>query len=136
MYKIQYARSNFSTLPAGRYYVGDLFFVLQNKYVEFCKKSILSDDGHGHGGGLIVLNNGVKVVTFCTQEGDGLYEDQLGNKYSVDDGSIGCIRVEDIKSSKAETKYGQIIEFDSEFDCCENLEVHGVLTFGHILIAP
>jgi hypothetical protein len=130
-----YANCDVFKMSAGLYYIGDLYFVLKSQYKEFCKKSLLGNENHGHGGGLIVLDNGVKVITFCALEGDGSYNDQLGNRYSVDDGSIGCIRVTDIKDSTAELKYGQIIEFNSDFECSENWgENYGMLTFGHILI--
>jgi hypothetical protein len=121
-------------MPAGKYYVGDLCYVMHPQWEEFCYLTIRGDDIVD---GEITLGNGVKVASFCTYFGDGFYEDQHGGGYPVDAGLIGCIRVEDIDDRKVvipegdAIEFGQIIEFDEEFECsCDE----GVIYIGHIRI--
>ena len=61
--------------------------------------------------------------------GDGTYPDQYGFKYGVDSGSIGCIRLEDIRGGVSEE--GSIVVFSQQF---ETGEKNGVIRIGHIEI--
>lgn len=112
------------TMPAGRYYVGDLCYVMHPQWDEFCDKSLANE-------GLVVLDNGVRTAQFGTMYGDGCYQDESGRDYGVDSGLIGCIRVEDISDESADLDGGNIIEFASDFECSED---DGVMYFGHIRI--
>lgn len=116
------------TMPAGSYYVGDLCYVMNPQWEEFCEKTIV---GHACIDGEVILENGIKIVQFRTAYGDGRYSDQLGNEYGVDAGLIGCIRTEDINDPDSYIKGGNIINFNSDFKCSSK---DGVLKFGHIVI--
>ena len=115
-------------MPAGRYYVGDLCYVMNPQWDEFCNITI---SGSSVDEGEFQLENGVRFATLCTMYGDGRYYDQVGNQYPVDAGLIGCIRVEDINDPDARLELGAVIEFQNDFEVSAD---NGLLTFGHIQI--
>lgn len=115
-------------MPAGRYYVGDLCYVMNPQWEEFCHITI---SGSMVNDGEFQLENGVRFASLCTKFGDGRYYDQIGNEYPVDAGLIGCIRVEDINDSQARLELGAVIEFQHDFEVTSD---DGVLHFGHIEI--
>lgn len=85
-------------MPAGRYYVGDLCYVMTDEeWSEFCDLTIR---GNTVLDGEFQFRDGRRFASYSTMYGDGLYQDQYGRKYSVDAGLIGCIRVEDIRANK------------------------------------
>lgn len=102
-------------MPAGVYYVGDLCYVMtDDEWDEFCSLTIKGNDCID---GEFNMKDGRRFATYGTKWGDGEYRDQFGNRYGVDAGLIGCIRVEDIKAEKYEdyNKLGAIIEFKNDF---------------------
>lgn len=115
-------------MPAGRYYVGDLCYVMHPQWDEFCDITIA---GNNVEDGEFQLKNGVRFATFCTMYGDGSYEDQFGSSYPVDAGLIGCIRVEDIADETADLNLGNVVEFEEDFEVSSE---NGVIYFGHIAI--
>lgn len=122
-------------MPAGRYYVGDLCYVMHPQWDEFCKITI---SGNQCLDGEFNLANGVRFASYSTAYGDGCYNDREGRDYSVDAGLIGCIRVEDINDPDAGIDGGQIIEFAEPFETSggrhsENWD--GVIRFGNVEIA-
>lgn len=85
-------------MPAGRYYVGDLCYVMTDEeWSEFCDLTIRGNEVLD---GEFQFRDGRRFASYSTMYGDGLYQDQHGRKYSVDAGLIGCIRVEDIRANK------------------------------------
>ena len=80
------------SLPAGTYYVGDLCYVLKNSWDAVCNMVIADRDCLD---GEFKLPDGRVFAMYNTAFGDGLYNDQYGNEYCVDSGSIGCIRLDD-----------------------------------------
>lgn len=115
-------------MPAGRYYIGDLCYVMHPQWEEFCNITIsgsMVEDGE------FKLENGVRFASLCTMYGDGSYFDQFNNRYPVDAGLIGCVRVEDITDPDARLDLGAVIEFENDFEVSSK---NGVLTFGHIVI--
>lgn len=114
-------------MPAGRYYVGDLCYVMHPQWDEFCDITLGANGGNGE----FTLKNGVRFATYGTFYGDGFYEDQEGGGYPVDAGLIGCIRVEDINDPKADLVGGQIIEFEEDFET--NYD-DGIIYIGHLRI--
>jgi hypothetical protein len=115
-------------MPAGKYYVGDLCYVIDDEWSEVCdltmdKKGRSIDGAH-------TLKDGRRFAMFGTAYGDGEYYDTNGNSYSVDSGSIGCMKVEDIKGEIRED-LGNIIDFPNEFYVKNN---GGELIFGRIWI--
>ncbi len=119
--------------PAGRYYVGDLCYAI-NDWDKFCALTI-----HGHD----VLDGqfpwrGKMLWTHGTAYGDGCFRDQLGHEYCVDAGLIGVLPAEFIdrsehidKSIEDLNELGQIVEFKQSFD---PYYVDGKFHIGHLVI--
>jgi hypothetical protein len=123
------------TMPAGKYYIGDLCYVLHDSWDEFCDITI-SDHNCLHGE--FNFKDGRRFATYGTKWGDGSYEDQFAREYAVDAGLIGCISVTDIDEElKMMTEElgprfgGQIHVFDRPFDCYEK---DGKIHIGDIVI--
>ena len=126
------------TMPAGKYYVGDLCYVMHKEWDEFCDITI---DGNKCLDGEFNLKDGRRFATFGTKWGDGLYKDQFGKEYSVDAGLIGCIRIEDIDLENEDnyTNGGQVIEFTRDFVVRGGRnelgrDWDGVIEIGHLVI--
>lgn len=116
-------------MQAGKYYVGDLCYVMHDKWDEFCSVTIQGEEVLD---GEMALPDGTKFATYGTAYGDGVYKDQLGNSYGVDAGLIGCIRVEDIsEEERANLGDGQVIDFPHDFYTSSD---DGVIIFGHVAI--
>lgn len=94
------------TMPAGRYWVGDLCYVLDAE-----DWSQLPHPGDG----LFELPDGRTVAKFSTVHGDGTYGDDFGNEYAVDSGTIGCILSGDIRRADAWTSGGAFVTSASSF---------------------
>lgn len=93
-----------STFPAGKYYIGDPCFVLDDEqYSAVCD----GDEGF-HSNGKHVLGY------FSTAYGDGCYRGTNGESYGVDAGIIGIVPAELIKSDKATSEWG-VMTFENEF---------------------
>jgi hypothetical protein len=119
------------TMKAGNYWVGDLCYVFDDKeWKEVCKLII---DGNSCLEGEFNLPDGRRFAIFNTAYGDGEYYDQDKHSYSVDAGSIGCVRVEDITANKYPdlSELGRIVTFDEDFKVSED---HGLIEIGHLLI--
>jgi hypothetical protein len=125
-------------MPAGKYYVGDLCYVMSDdEWEEFCSITI---DGNNVKDGEFQLGDGRRFATYTTAFGDGVYHDQYGHSYSVDAGLIGCILIDDIHIEKYEKSLldlGSIMEFDNSFATSggrgdEGWE--GLIQFGHVMI--
>jgi len=117
-------------MPAGQYYIGDLCYVMSDaEWNDFCSITI---QGHRCLSGEFVLNDGRRFATYQTKYGDGLYQDQFENRYGVDAGLIGCIRIEDIRVDKYNIKeLGSIVEFKTDFVTSYE---DGVIKIGHVMI--
>lgn len=118
-------------MEAGRYYVGDLCYVLHEVWDEVCsltfdKQGRMLDGEH-------YLKDGRKFALYSTKYGDGTYRDTQGRSYPVDAGCIGCILEVDIdlKNKENDIGGGQVIDFARDFVTGDN---KGQLLFGTILI--
>lgn len=124
-------------MPAGKYYVGDLCYVMTDEeWDKFCGITI---KGNQCLDGEFEMPDGRKFATYGTAWGDGCYKDQFGNKYSVDAGLIGCIRVEDIRAEKYDNieSLGTIHKFESDFVTGGgrgNRDWEGTIQFGRVAI--
>ena len=122
------------TMPAGRYYIGDLCYVMHPEWDEVCALFFPTNQS-GHGvEGEFTLKDGRRYASFGTAFGDGEYYNNMGTSHCVDSGSIGCIRIEDIcddEYNNLET-LGAIVEFDQSFEV-EKVG-RGLLKFGHVEI--
>jgi hypothetical protein len=116
---------------SGKYYVGDLCYVMTDEeWRQVCdiifKNNNIID-------GEFNLPDGRRFAIYSTSWGDGTYYDKEGREYSVDSGSIGCILLSDIKADKYEhiEELGNYIEFENSFVTSEH---EGVIQFGTVLI--
>jgi hypothetical protein len=114
----------------GKYYIGDLCYVMHGEWDEFCKLTISGDkvlDGEFN------LADGRRFATFTTAWGDGNYFDQNGKSYDVDAGLIGCIRLDDIDLTNPENSLigGNIVEFVQPFS---TFSAGGEIRIGNVLI--
>jgi hypothetical protein len=99
------AAATSDAMPAGRYWVGDLCYVLRDVWDCVC---LLGDGAH-------VLPDGRRVVVFSTVHGDGTYNDEHGREYPVDSGIIGCVRATDIRRIDARIDLGAFVTADEPF---------------------
>ena len=122
-------------MPAGKYYIGDLCYVMTDKeWEEVCELTAPKMGTWGKSTqGEFELADGRKFTCYDTKWGDGTYYDEIGHSYSVDAGLIGCILVSDIKANKYDNllDLGAIIEFDEDFATSEH---EGKIQFGYIVI--
>ena len=118
------------TMPAGKYYVGDLCYVMHPEWDEFCDLTIR---GERCLEGEFALADGRRFATLSKAYGDGTYRSNINTFHSVDSGSIGCIRVEDIRDNTYSDieRLGAIVEFTEPFEVSTD---YGLLKFGHVLI--
>jgi hypothetical protein len=116
-------------MTKGKYWCGDLCYVLDNDWDQVC--NFLFGKG-GKGGGESQLENGVRFAVYGTAWGDGGYLDQHGNCYGVDAGVIGCVKVDDLyKIGEAPASGGHIHEFDNDFETGYD---EGTIYFGDLRI--
>jgi hypothetical protein len=117
-------------MQPGKYYIGDLCYVMHGEWDEFCKLTIVGDkvlDGEFN------LADGRRFATFTTAWGDGNYFDQNGKSYDVDAGLIGCIRLDDIDLTNPENSLigGNVVEFIQPFS---TFSAGGEIRIGNVLI--
>ena len=120
-------------MKAGKYWVGDLCYVMHPQWTEVCDLLFAGRDDRGCNEGVFKLANGVEFAIFNTAYGDGAYEDREGRIYPVDSGSIGCILASDIDDD-TEMKWmlgGNIVEFDADFEARKR---GSELIFGDVVI--
>jgi hypothetical protein len=116
-------------MEPGTYYIGDLCYVLNNSWDEFCELTIRDNECLNGG---FRFADGREFVSFTTIYGDGTYTDAEGFKYPVDAGLIGCVRIEDMDCIIGEVgDSGQIRAFTKPFIC---EKVDGILYFGKVAI--
>ena len=115
-------------MKAGKYYVGDLCYVLGDRWTEVCDLIIV---GNKCLDGEFKLSDGTEFAIYCTAWGDGVYVDQFGNAYPVDSGSIGCVLVSSITPGELDKMGGNLLDFDHDF---ETSSMDGVIIIGEIEI--
>lgn len=103
----------------GRYYVGDLCYVMHPQWKQVCDLMFATDGGVLEGE--FNLPNGVRFALSSTAYGDGTYYDGEGRAYPVDAGLIGCIRVEDVYDPEWYLEGVNEVEFDNPFSIVYNL---------------
>jgi len=116
-------------MKAGKYYIGDLAYVMHPEWDEFCSLTI---SGNNVLDGEFNLKDGRRFATFTTKWGDGTYKDEQGRSYGVDAGLIGCIAVDDITPSELENLTdGHVVEFVQDFS---TFSAGGIIRIGSICI--
>ena len=121
------------TMPAGSYYIGDLCYVMHPEWSECCELFFPANHPPRGVEGEFTLKDGRRFASFSTAYGDGTYSSNMSTVHSVDSGSIGCIRVEDIRDDEYDNieELGAIVEFDQPFEVSSD---QGLLVFGHVQI--
>jgi len=117
-------------MKAGKYYVGDLCYVLHDRWDEFCA---LTCSGSRVLDGEFNLRDGTRFATYTTRWGDGNYFDEQGKSYDVDAGLIGCVALEDINFADPSNSIvgGRVVEFVRDF---ATFSSGGVISIGTITI--
>jgi hypothetical protein len=123
-------------MKAGRYYVGDLCYVMSDtEWGEVCSITIVGNECIQ---GEFTLSDGRKFAMYNTRWGDGQYRSNRNTKHSVDSGTIGCILLENIEAHvDEENKFdfiedvGALIEFKKDF---ETYSADGLMVFGDVII--
>ena len=118
-------------MPAGRYYIGDLCYVMHPEWDEFCGITL---DGMDSNDGEFTLADGRRFASYGTSHGDGCYLCSNGAMLGVDAGLIGCIRVDDIREPeglKQMEDLGTVVEFAEPF---QTWEAAGTIFFGKIYV--
>jgi len=119
-------------MPAGKYYVGDLCYVMHDKWDDVCDMIIPRGGKNVVLDGEFQLKDGTLFSIYSTAYGDGEYRDDEGRRYSVDAGSIGCILVDSISEDDKKNLYlGNIVEFTNSFRTCGD---NGIIRIGNIVI--
>lgn len=122
-----------------KYYVGDLCYVMHDCWDEVCDLTLgpvgTTEDYEGE----FELSDGRKFILFSTAYGDGQYSDRDGNPYAVDSGTIGAIKVDDIRdldgfNRMVEGGYGHIHEFPAEIDGMDCFSEDGVIHIYNVII--
>jgi hypothetical protein len=119
-------------MPAGKYWVGDLCYVLDHEWDEVCDKMFSTPDGSGE----FQLNDGRKFAVYGTKWGDGSYEDNYGRIYHVDAGSIGIISAKDIgyhNMKEGPVSGGNLVDFPEPFATYGGRK-NGKIVFGPVTI--
>lgn len=115
-------------MKAGKYYVGDLCYILGDRWNEVCNLIIVK---HRCLDGEFELKDGTRFAIYGTVHGDGVYHDRHANRYPVDSGSIGCVRVDDITEGELDKFPGNIFDFKEDF---ETYMEGGVIIIGDVVI--
>lgn len=114
---------------AGTYWIGDLCYVMNKEWTEVCELTI---EGNDCKEGVFTLADGRKFGILHTAYGDGTYPSSAGHELGVDSGTIGCIKVEDIRC--VEDGYldlGNVVEMEDDFTPYGK---DGVLYFGNVVV--
>ena len=126
------------TMPAGKYYIGDLCYVMHDVWDECCNLFFPYVPGQNELhqiDGEFTLKDGRRFANFGTVYGDGTYRSSIGTDHCVDSGSIGCISVYDIQDKTYDLErlqqLGAIVDFEAPFEVSAD---YGLLKFGSVMI--
>jgi hypothetical protein len=118
-------------MPAGKYYIGDLCYVMSDDWDEVCELTIKDCKVIN---GEFEMKDGRRFAMYSTKYGDGLYRSNIGTKHAVDSGTIGCILVDniiDIPKFEVDGKLGTVVTIDRSFSTAER---DGLIVFGDVII--
>jgi hypothetical protein len=117
-----------------KYYIGDLCYVMSDEWENVCEAFFVGDNDES----IYELEDGRVFFMMNTAYGDGRYNDLMGHPYPVDSGTIGAIKVEDVRdpefASAVERGLGHIHEFPYELTELDVENNDGVLCFGDVVI--
>jgi hypothetical protein len=113
-------------MPPGRYFVGDLFLVLD-------KDKLLRYGVLGGYASSPEEEDGFEYCSFLIRHTECVLHDQHGRVYPIPSGTIGCVEEGKLGPLTEEMMdYGHFIEFPREFNIVQN--EHGELFFDQQLI--
>lgn len=126
-------------MEEGKYYVGDLCYVFNDKqWQEVCKLTFpypkSGPNRNKQVDGKFTLKDGTVFCIFGTAYGDGVYTDNKDNEYYVDSGTLGCVRTTFLDKTllrKSPEKGSHLHDADFSFECEER---DGVIRFGSVVI--
>lgn len=126
-------------MPAGKYYIGDLCYVMHDVWDEACDLMFPPNDPYGPPvDGEFTLKDGRRFAVYSTKYGDGLYPTNEGTNLSVDAGIIGCIKLDDIRDPEATPaaikSLGMTYEFGTDFITDGDRLGTGIIQFGRVII--
>ena len=120
-------------LPAGKYYIGDPCYVIdEDRWSDFVDASFGSDQK-----GIAVTEfDGHPMYAHGTAYGDGCYLGSDGVRYGVDAGMLSvvplalCLRYEEDEMKSEMVRLGSIVDFKEDFTADRNYDC--TFHFGHI----
>ena len=119
------------TLPEGKYYIGDLCYVLDDVWEEVCN---LTFENYRPLQGKFKLADGREFVLFRTYIGDGVYDIEYNNQpvsYTpVDSGTIGAILAEDVNEAIFVNGRSPHFITNLEEGAVCSVDNNGTMTFG------
>lgn len=120
-------------LPAGKYYVGDLCYVLHDEWDEVCKLTIKENSCIN---GVFRLKDGTMFALYGTAYGDGQYTDGGNREYGVDSGTLGCVLVSkvDLSNKDNDLDLGNVIDFKEPFETGYSDDEQQIVFFGNVEI--
>jgi hypothetical protein len=123
------------TLPPGRYYIGDLCYVMRPEWPEVVTCLYPDHLTEEMKEGVHTLMDGRKFAIYSTAYGDGTYNSSVATTFDVDSGTIGAILVQDITDEEVTpewmAKVGGIFDFRHRLETSSN---NGTLEFGRVVI--
>jgi len=106
-------------MKAGKYFVGDLCYVFPTGWDAVHGTFFLKQNENNE----YELPDGRKFAMVSTQNGDGLYVSNLGIRFAVDSGSIGCILFDDLKEWDACDDFGDLNSYGTVYEFKEDFEL-------------
>lgn len=124
------------TLKAGKYYVGDLCYVIaESDWLRFCDEVFCHNKPQIRDFPNSFKFNNCDGFVSSTFYGDGTYYDEYGNEYDVDSGTLGCYPVNGLDKNTLDDvvskQSGKVFEFLEDFDCYSR---SGEIYIGHVVI--
>ena len=123
------------TMKSGKYYVGDLCYVMHDVWDEVCELTFPNPQARPLDGEF-TLKDGRRFAIYSTAFGDGEYPSNIGTSHCVDSGTIGCILLDEIRdntdSLERMIELAAVVEFDVDFET-ERTD-KGLICIGHVEI--
>ena len=120
-------------LKSGKYYVGDLSYLLDAKN-GYSWEDVLESTGDFEGSSGYFEYRGIKFFCSDTYHGEGYYSDQNGRTYVVGSGFIGVFPVDTFSEEALEDHGSCVVDFKNDFEC-KTVDVRGFIKVDHLMIA-
>jgi len=140
-FKSKHREQEVEMMDAGRYYIGDLCYVINDAWGEICDLTFPFSGSKGVDypswiqsiqlSGKLKLADNRNISIYGTAHGDGSYpiKSPAGNRVGsidVDSGSIGCIKVDSINKNLPSNGGYKLATFKDKFIMSYN---HGTISF-------